>query len=96
MNKNMIDTFEVDGVRVVNIHNESEIATFAIAVRAGADFETPEVAGIAHFAEHMFFSIKQSLEEERKIPSSLLFLHVLFMIMQSLELLRWIPSPMFK
>jgi len=50
-----IDTFEVNGVRVVNIKNKSEIAFFGIGVLAGSIFESPPVAGIAHYAEHMFF-----------------------------------------
>jgi len=47
--------FKVNGIQVANIHNSSEIALFGIAVLAGSNYETPEIAGIAHFAEHMFF-----------------------------------------
>lgn len=47
--------FEVNGIRVANIKNKSENALFGIAVQAGSNYETTEIAGISHFAEHMFF-----------------------------------------
>ncbi len=47
--------FEVNGIRVANIYSDSDIALFGIAILAGSNFETPEVAGISHFAEHMAF-----------------------------------------
>jgi len=47
--------FKVNGIRVANIHNQSDIAFFGIAVEAGSNHETPDIAGISHFAEHMFF-----------------------------------------
>lgn len=47
--------FTVNGVRVVNIHNNSENALFGIAVQAGSNYEIPKIAGISHFSEHMFF-----------------------------------------
>ena len=49
------DFFDVNGIKVANIHNDSDIALFGIAVQAGSNYETPEIAGISHFAEHMFF-----------------------------------------
>ena len=49
------DFFKVNGIKVANIHNKSDIALFGIAVKAGSNYETPEVAGISHFAEHLFF-----------------------------------------
>ena len=50
-----VDMFKVRGIRVANIHNKSGIAFFGIAVLAGSNYETPRVAGISHFAEHLFF-----------------------------------------
>jgi len=49
------DFFKVNGIQVANIHNDSEIALFGIAVLAGSNYEKPETAGISHFVEHMFF-----------------------------------------
>ena len=49
------EIFEVNGVTVANVKNKSGIALFGIAVRAGSNYETPDIAGISHFAEHMFF-----------------------------------------
>ena len=46
---------EVNGIKVVNIHNSSENALFGIAVQAGSNYETPKIAGVSHFAEHVFF-----------------------------------------
>jgi len=45
----------INGVRVANIKSDSELAVFAIVVLAGSNYEWTEVAGISHFAEHMFF-----------------------------------------
>jgi len=50
-----IDTFEINGVRVVNVKNQSEIAFFGIGILAGSIYETPKIAGIAHYTEHMIF-----------------------------------------
>jgi len=50
-----IDKFRVNGVQVVNVKNHSAVATFGIATLAGSNYETPNIAGIAHFTEHMFF-----------------------------------------
>jgi len=47
--------FTVNGIKVVNIHNSSENALFGIATIAGSNYETPKIAGISHFAEHMMF-----------------------------------------
>jgi predicted Zn-dependent peptidase len=49
------EVIEVNGIKVVNIHNSSENALFGIAVQAGSNYETPKIAGVSHFAEHMFF-----------------------------------------
>ena len=54
------DFFEVNGIRVANIHNDSDIALFGVAVQAGSNYESPEIAGISHFAEHMFFKGTES------------------------------------
>jgi len=43
------------GIKVVNIHTDSELGFLGICSQNGSVFETPEVAGIAHFAEHMAF-----------------------------------------
>lgn len=51
----MIEYFDVDGLRVANIKNDSNIAFFGIAVLAGSNYETPDIAGISHYAEHVFF-----------------------------------------
>ena len=51
----MIDIFNVNGLRVANIFSNSDIAFFGIAVLGGSNYETPEVAGISHFSEHIFF-----------------------------------------
>jgi predicted Zn-dependent peptidase len=45
----------VNGLKVANIKSKGDLVTFGIAVLAGACYETPEIAGIAHFAEHMAF-----------------------------------------
>ncbi|MFW5803784.1 MAG: M16 family metallopeptidase [bacterium] len=50
-----VDFFNVNGIKCVNIKNDSPIAVFGIGVWSGSNFETPELAGIAHFTEHMFF-----------------------------------------
>ena len=50
-----IDMFKVRGINVANIHNQSGIAFFGIAVLAGSNYETPEVAGCSHYGEHMYF-----------------------------------------
>jgi predicted Zn-dependent peptidase len=50
-----IDMFKVRGINVANIHNSSGIAFFGISCLAGSNYETPKVAGISHFSEHMFF-----------------------------------------
>ena len=50
-----IDKFRVNGVQVVNVKNHSDVASFGIATLAGSNYETPKIAGIAHFTEHMFF-----------------------------------------
>ena len=47
--------FTVNGIRVANIHNSSDIVTFGIATISGSNYETPKVAGISHFCEHMMF-----------------------------------------
>jgi predicted Zn-dependent peptidase len=49
------EIFKVNGVTVANIKNKSNIAMFGIAVLAGSNYETPEIAGISHYAEHIFF-----------------------------------------
>jgi len=49
------DFFTVNGIRVANIKNSSENTLFGIAVQAGSNYETPKIAGISHFSEHMFF-----------------------------------------
>ena len=54
--------FEVNGVRVANIKSDSEIAVFAIDVLAGSNYEWPEVAGISHFTEHMFFKGTEKMD----------------------------------
>jgi len=51
----MNTTFNVNGIRVVNIKNNSGIAFFGIGILNGSNFENPKVAGISHFIEHMFF-----------------------------------------
>jgi predicted Zn-dependent peptidase len=47
--------FEINGIRVANIKNYSENAFFGIGVMAGSNYETPDMAGVSHFAEHIFF-----------------------------------------
>ena len=47
--------FEVNGVRVANIKSDSEIAFFGIGVLAGSNYETPEISGISHYSEHLYF-----------------------------------------
>jgi len=56
----MTETFEINGVTVANIKNKSNIALFGIAVLAGSNYETPDIAGIAHFAEHCYFKQTKS------------------------------------
>lgn len=50
-----IETASINGIRLVNIYNDSNISFIGIATNTGSNFETPDVAGIAHFAEHLFF-----------------------------------------
>lgn len=50
-----VDIFRVNGIKVANIHNDSQLALFGIGVLAGSNYERPEIAGISHFGEHMFF-----------------------------------------
>lgn len=50
-----IDTFEVNGIKVTNIQNDSPIAFFGVFCSNGYIHETPQVYGVAHFAEHLFF-----------------------------------------
>jgi len=50
-----IEYFKVNGVTVANIKNSSDISLFGFAMLAGAAYETKDIAGIAHFAEHLFF-----------------------------------------
>jgi len=47
--------FDVNGVKVACIPNSSEMVFFGIMALAGSNYETPDIAGISHFAEHMFF-----------------------------------------
>lgn len=50
-----IEMLNVNGIKVANIKNQSGIAFFGIAVLAGSNYETPSIAGISHFAEHLYF-----------------------------------------
>jgi predicted Zn-dependent peptidase len=45
----------INGLQVANIKNNSELAYFGIVVLAGSNYESPKIAGISHFVEHMFF-----------------------------------------
>lgn len=45
----------VNGIKVANIKNDSNNVFFGIGVLAGSNYETENIAGISHFAEHMFF-----------------------------------------
>ena len=47
--------FDVNGVKVACIPNSSEMVFFGIMALAGSNYETPAIAGISHFGEHMFF-----------------------------------------
>ena len=47
--------FEINGIKVANIKNSSENALFGIATISGSNYETPKIAGISHFTEHMMF-----------------------------------------
>jgi len=47
--------FKVNGVSVACIQNSSEITFIGVNFLGGSNYETPELAGIAHFTEHMFF-----------------------------------------
>ena len=49
------EILDVRGIKVANIKNYSDIVFFGIGVLAGSNYETPEIAGIAHFGEHLFF-----------------------------------------
>jgi len=50
-----IEILNVRGIKVANIKNHSDIAFFGIGVLAGSNYENPEIAGISHFGEHLFF-----------------------------------------
>ena len=47
--------FTVNGIKVANVHNSSENVLFGIATIAGSNYETPKIAGVSHFAEHLMF-----------------------------------------
>jgi predicted Zn-dependent peptidase len=50
-----VEMLNVNGIKIANIKNQSGIAFFGIAVLAGSNYETPSIAGISHFAEHLYF-----------------------------------------
>jgi predicted Zn-dependent peptidase len=50
-----IDVTKVNGIRLVNIHNKSNISFIGIGISNGSNYEAKGIEGIAHFAEHLFF-----------------------------------------
>ena len=50
-----VEMFKVKGINVANVYNSSGIAFFGVSVLAGSNYETPDIAGISHFSEHLFF-----------------------------------------
>jgi len=50
-----VDFFDVRGIPVANIYNDSKMAFFGVVVLAGSNYETPNIAGISHYGEHIFF-----------------------------------------
>lgn len=50
-----ISVFNINGLRIVNVHNSSDNVCLGFGVIAGANQETPDNAGVSHFGEHMFF-----------------------------------------
>lgn len=55
MKNGQIEIKNINGFRIANIYNNSNITFMGIATIAGSNFETPDIYGISHFAEHMFF-----------------------------------------
>jgi predicted Zn-dependent peptidase len=55
MKNGNIEISNVNGLRVANIYNNSNINFMGICTICGSNFETPDIYGISHFAEHMFF-----------------------------------------
>ena len=55
MQNGKIEIKNINGLRIANIYNNSNITFMGIATITGSNFETPNIYGISHFAEHMFF-----------------------------------------
>lgn len=68
--------FEVNGLKVANVKNDSEIAFIGIAALAGSNYECPDNSGIAHYIEHCHFKAtktrhwKQINEEFARLGAS--------------------------
>jgi len=55
MKNGQIEIKNINGFKVANIYNNSNITFMGIGVIAGSNFEMPDIYGISHFSEHMFF-----------------------------------------
>jgi len=44
-----------NGLRIIHLQSDSEVAYCGVSIRAGARDETPEEEGLAHFVEHLLF-----------------------------------------
>jgi len=55
MKNGHIEFSNVNGLRIANIYNNSNITFMGIGTIVGSNFETPNIYGVSHFSEHMFF-----------------------------------------
>lgn len=71
-----VEMLKINGINVANIKNNSPIAFVGIVSLCGSNYETPELAGIAHYIEHMHFKAtttrnwKQINEEFAKLGAN--------------------------
>jgi len=64
-NEEKTSFFNVNGFKVANIKSLNKMASFGIGVWAGARYENFNNAGVAHFAEHMFFKGTENISWEK-------------------------------
>jgi len=57
----------INGFKVANIYNDSLMSFVGIGVISGSNFESPDVYGVSHFVEHMFFKGTSSRKSCKQI-----------------------------
>ena len=55
MKNGSIEFASINGLKIANIYNNSNITFMGIGTIVGSNFEMPSIYGISHFSEHMFF-----------------------------------------